>query len=71
VSACNPNNDEQRFFLVQREGGRFQLRAFTQDRCAHFSDSVVTDGGHPAVYLGSCDRHSKNLIAMENSRTSQ
>ena len=67
LATCDPNNDGQRLFLVQREGGRFELRAFTEDRCAHFSDSEVTDDGRPAIYLGSCDRHSKNLIAMENS----
>ncbi|MBI2714883.1 MAG: CotH kinase family protein [Rhizobiales bacterium] len=65
IATCNPQADEQRFLLVQREGRSFELRAFTENRCAHFSDSAVTNDGRPAIYLGTCDGSSKNLIVTE------
>ncbi len=65
IATCNPLADAQRFYLVQREGRSFELRAFTEDRCAHFSDSAVTSDGRPAIYLGTCDGSSKKLIVFE------
>jgi CotH kinase protein len=62
VATCSGSSFPQRFYLVRREGRTFELRSFTQDACAHFSDGVTTSDNHLAVYLAPCNGSSKNLI---------
>lgn len=64
IATCN-STDAQRFYLVQREGRSFELRSFSENLCAHFSDVLLTNDGRPMVYLAACDGVSKNLIVAE------
>jgi hypothetical protein len=65
MAPCNASSIRERFSLVQREGRSFELRSFAENACVHFSDSVSTSDGRPAIYLAPCDGSSKNLVVTE------
>ena len=65
MAPCSTASIRERFFLVQREGRSFELRAFAENACVHFSDGVSTSDGRPAIYLSPCDGNSKNLVVTE------
>jgi hypothetical protein len=65
LGACSASSGPQKFFLVAREGNGFELHSFVQNGCAHFSGSVQTTDGRPAVYLAECHSESKELLVAE------